>query len=141
MTSKPSGRKKLESALLAVLADYIPIWTKQHEALGRIMTIIFPGADPGAHAEMVSALAEVMQLDIVLNRGRLDKLASLMLGQHYTADQIREVYRLSPDTEWGKDWRSERGTKPPSERGLRDTVAMLTRKVETDRVVDLDANS
>lgn len=135
---KPSVRKRVESTILAVLAEYIQDWTGQHEALSKIMAVLDPGAIPGERAEMERVVAEIMQWDEVLNRGRIQGLSAILLGQHYRPDQLRKVYRLSPESPWGKDWRSEGGSKPPTERGLRDTVALLCRQHDTDQVVDLD---
>lgn len=135
-----ADRKTIESKVLAVLAEYIPTWERQHVALGRIMGILYPENDPGAHEQMLSTLSDIMQLDPVLNRARLEKLASTMVSLHYDPDQLRKVYRLSPESPWGGDWRSEGGRKPPTERGLRDTVSLLCRKHKQDQVVDLDSN-
>lgn len=131
-------RERTEKAILAVLADFIADWEGQHAALGRIMRIVSPGDDPGLRGEMERAVADIMQWDTVLNRGRIQGLASILLTQQYSPAQLRAVYRLHPDSPWGKDWRSENGTKPPSERGLRDTVAQLIRVADHGEVINLD---
>lgn len=131
-------RKQLESRILAVLSEFIPVWTSQHKALDRIMDILDPGSDPSAQHEMEMALVDVLEWDPILQRGRLQKLASLLVAGHYKPGVIRDVYRKTPESPWGRCWQSQKGTQPPGEKALRDTVARLARGAGAEGVVDLD---
>lgn len=130
--------QRTSTALAGVLMDYLPDWTQRNECLNRLMEVLYPRRSVSARLDMVSALADIMQLDPILNRGRLEKLANTLIQQHYPPDLLRRAYVLSPDSPWGRDWRSEKGTVPPSERALRDTLAQFSRQARRDDVVDLD---
>jgi len=131
------ARRKVEERILAVLDPVIPNWVTQHKVLGEIMAIVSPGDNPSERAEMEQAVAEIMVWDPVLNRTSVERLARILMDQHYPPSLLREAYKLSPDSPWGRDWRSDKGTKPPSEKGLRDTVAFMTRQSGSGGVVDL----
>jgi len=96
-----------------------------------IMDLFHPEQSPSLHNGMMVALAEVMCLDVGLNEGRLGKFAKALLYSGCTPPEIAEWYKLVPDSLWGRDWRSRKGTAYPTEKDIASTLMYFRRQAES----------
>lgn len=134
--------RRLRQGLAAMLDKFPADWQEPSRTafIEAVILIAFPENSSTELQHMTGVLADVLQLDIDLNGGRLAALAKNVLAAGYNADAIARAYSLEDKTSpWCSDWRSKKGTEPPSERDLNVTLAKFTRQMwQRSQPVDMD---
>lgn len=102
------------------LREHIPDFDKFIDGL---MDTIFPQRVESLQQMMITALAEVMIMDIGLNATRLGHLASDLLKSGILPDTIRAIYGEG-GVWYSEDYRGKQG-EPPNESGIRGTIKKL----------------
>lgn len=122
-----SKRRELRGRFLEVIGTTT---TTMEEKADILLDLAFPEKSLTKQQAMVGALARAMCMDAALNGGRLAKLAMGVLQTGTAPEEVCAIYDSeNPKSPWRQDWRGTKG-QPPSEKDIRETLALLRRKLK-----------